>query len=400
MINSRLREASLINFSPNLAIFDKSDNMPQKQPQAENYTSGSNNYVRHSKKKPAFPISKEFHAYLEEFNRVERIPIRYNDLLEWYESIPIYDKDGNDTLWRSVIYAQHQQDEIYRGLTEIYGLLKTGGNMEVIEHLTVAQIDYCQFGNSNPFRVKIRNTFNDVHDYFYVKKVDASRVYGMELEHILSPNRIFYIIDEDTIIKEHIMGIPCDVFINTRLSNPDYQEVPLAKEFVKFNERCFVLLLGDMRSYNYVINITPDFDKRQYRARCIDFDQFCYEGRRNNYLPQFYKENNPIVAFCSKVLPPETIYQYQYEERSLIKKRYQVAKYRLHKLLDAMHEDVLSTPDKIASLAEDMNLYHHTREFERMDTMGKILRLHLKLMFDKPRLEVQGKVTFKPEVKS
>ena len=115
--------------------------------------------------------------------------------------------------------------------------------MEVIEHLTVAQVDYCQFGNSNPFRVKIKNTFNDVHDYFYVKKVDASRVYGLELEHILSPNRIFYIIDDDTIIEEHIMGIPGDMFIDDYLSQLKYQEVSLAKEFVKFNERCFVILI-------------------------------------------------------------------------------------------------------------------------------------------------------------
>ena len=368
--------------------------MSKKKQQAENY-SNSIAHVRHSKKKPAFPISDAFREYLNEYGREEKIPVKYTDLLYWSESIPIYDKRGNDTLWRSVIYAPHAQDEIHKALTEVYGLLKTGGNMSVIEHLTVAQIDYCQFGNSNPFRIKIRNTFNDVHDYFYVKKVDASRVYGLEMEHILSPNRIFYIIDEDTIIEEHIMGIPCDVFIEDFLSLQRYQEVPLAKEFVKFNERCFVLLLGDMRSYNYVINMTPDFDKTQYRARCIDFDQFCYEGRKNNYLPQFYKENNPIVEFCSRVLPPETIYQYQYEERSLIKKRYQVAKIRLLKLLDAMRDDVLSTPEKIATLAADMNQYHRTHEFDDKDTMGKILRLHLRLMFEKPRMEVPGRISFK-----
>jgi hypothetical protein len=307
----------------------------------------------------------------------------------------VYDKHGEDTLWRSVMYDNHLQKEIFEGLTQIYGLLKTGGNMQVIEHLTVAQIDYCQFGNSNPFRVKIKNLFNDVHDYFYVKKVDSSRVYGLELEHILSPNRIFFIIDEDTIIEEHIMGIPGDLFIDDYLSQSKYQEVSLAKEFVKFNERCFALLLGDMRSYNYVINITPDFDKTQYRARCIDFDQCCYEGRKNNYLPQFYKENFKIVEFCSRVLPPETIYQYQYEERSLIKKRYEVAKYRLLKLLDAMADEVLSKKEKIKSLAEELNLYHNTTEFTGKKTMGKILRLHLKLMFDKPKLTVQGKVNFK-----
>lgn len=363
--------------------------------EAENYAQDDIDHIEASKKKPAYPVSKEFAAYLTEYGREEKIPIKYTDLLDWQESIPVYDKDGEDTLWRSVIYPPHQQDEIFLALTEIYGLMKTGGNMEVIGHLTVAQIDFCQFGNTNPFRVKIKNLSNDVHDYFYVKKADASRVFGLEVEHILSPNRISYIIDEDTIIEEHIMGIPCDQFIISYLERPDYQEVSLAKEFIKFNERCFALLLGDMRSYNYVINITPDFDKRQYRSRCIDFDQFCFEGRKNNYLPQFYKENNKIVEFCSKVLPPETIYQYQYEERSQIKKRYEVAKYRLHKLLDCMADEVLSTEEKILSLAQDLNKYHKTTQFSESKTMGSIFDLHLRLMFDKPKMEVPGKIKFK-----
>ena len=363
--------------------------------EAENYSKEDIDHIEASKKKPSYPVSKEFAAYLTEYGREEKIPIKYTDLLDWQESIPVYDKEGEDTLWRSVMYPQHQQDEIFSALTEIYGLMKTGGNMKVIEHLTVAQIDFCQFGNTNPFRVKIKNLSNDVHDYFYVKKADASRVFGLEVEHILSPNRIIYIIDSDTIIEEHIMGIPTDQFVESQLLQPDYQEVSLAKEFIKFNERCFSLLLGDMRSYNYVINITQDFDKRQYRARCIDFDQFCYEGRKNNYLPQFYKENNKIVEFCSKVLPPETIYQYQYEERSQIKKRYEVAKYRLHKLIDCMVKEVLSSDEKIQSLASDLNKYHKTTEFSNVKTMGSIFDLHLKLMFDKPKMEVPGKIRFK-----
>ena len=63
----------------------------------------------------------------------------------------------------------------------------------------------------------------------------------------------------------------------------------LAKEFVKFNERCFVRLLGDMRAYNYVIAVTPDFENEQYRVKAIDFDQQSYEGRRIMYLPQLFQ---------------------------------------------------------------------------------------------------------------
>src|SRR5690554_7521140 len=72
------------------------------------------------------------------------------------------------------------KDEILLGLRQIYAELKTGGDTEIISHLTVGQIDYCLFGNSNPFRIKIVNKLNDHHDYFYIKKADASRIYGLE----------------------------------------------------------------------------------------------------------------------------------------------------------------------------------------------------------------------------
>ena len=55
-------------------------------------------------------------------------------------------------------------------------------------------------------------------------------------------------------------GIPGDDFFRDKLVDTTFNQIRMAKEFVKFNERCFVRLLGDMRSYNYVMDITPDFD--------------------------------------------------------------------------------------------------------------------------------------------
>ena len=57
-----------------------------------------------------------------------------------------------------------------------------------------------------------------------------------------------------------------------------------------------------MRSYNFVLAITPDIEDYQYRIRCIDFDQQSYEGRKNLYLPQFFKENNSFVELTLKYL--------------------------------------------------------------------------------------------------
>ena len=338
-----------------------------------------------SKKKPAFKISDTLRAYLIEYDREESIPLSYEDMKRWSDSLPVIDANGNDTLWRSVMYPQTDQEEIFDGLREIYALLKTDGDTTIIKHLKISRIEYCLFGNSNPFRIKIVNMINDNHDYFYIKKADASRVYGLELEHILSPNRMSYIVDGNTLVEDHIAGIPGDIFMESYMENSNFYPVGMAKEFVKFNERCFIMLLGDMRSYNYVIDVTPDFDKEQYRARTIDFDQLCYEGRKNFYKPQFYKENMKIVQFCMETLTPETVFQYQHEERTLMKKRYHVARTRLTNLLNSMHDDVLSTDQKRDSLKKELNEYHQTDRFENCETMGQVLRLHLDLMLGKPK---------------
>ena len=138
----------------------------------------------------------------------------------------------------------------------------------------------------------MRNIINDNYIFLYIKKADASRIYGLELEHLLSPNHINFLVYKSTLIEEHIIGIPEDIFIEQNLDKLSIQDKrALAKEFVKFNERCFIRLLADMRSYNYVIVITQDFD----RIRAIDFDQQSYEGNPKVYKPQFLKENNALV---------------------------------------------------------------------------------------------------------
>ena len=52
------------------------------------------------------------------------------------------------------------------------------------------------------------------------KKLILQEFYGLELEHILSPNRISYIVDGNTIVEDHIAGIPGDVFIKKLANRP------------------------------------------------------------------------------------------------------------------------------------------------------------------------------------
>ena len=303
----------------------------------------------------------------------------YSDLLKHQLATPVLDKKGKDTLWETVFYAPQKTEDLNKSLTYIYVMLKNEGDFSSLEHLRVERIDYCGFGNSNPFRIRIVNNYNDNYDYFYVKTADASRVYGLELEHLLSPNRISYYVDGGTLIEEHIAGIPGDVFLDTMLRDKQTNKVRLAKEFVKFNERCFIRLLGDMRSYNYVLDITPDFDDVQYRIRAIDFDQQSFEGRKNLYLPQYFKENNPLVELGMKLMNDKTVKQYQAEERSLIARRLIAARYRLKDLIDCMEIDSISTDEKVKQLREDLAAHHNAEGFLSCKKMGSILRLHLKM---------------------
>lgn len=325
-----------------------------------------------SKKKICYPITPNVNKYLNKYGRKKVLPLSYEQLLEYHDSFPV----GN-TLWITVIYNQDDFVEINSNLCLIYSLLKTEGDMSVMEHLRVDKVDFCLFGNSNPFRVKIINSFNDNYDYFYVKKTDISRILGLELEDILSPNRINYFVDNNTLIEEHISGIPGDDFIKTELNHPKTNKTRLAKEFIKFNERCFYTLLGDMRSYNYVIEMTHDFDDVQYRVRSIDFDQTCYEGRKNLYKPQFYKENIEIVKLCTELINPQTVSQYQREERARLARRIKHSRYMLKDLFYTMDQEVLSLPEKIDSLKRELAEYHNEPKFLKCTSMAQILKRNL-----------------------
>ena len=338
-----------------------------------------------SKKKPFYPVNSELRNYLKSRGREVILPIQYNDLLRISYSVPLRDKEGRDTLWEKPLYDMNQWEYLREGLIQLYAILKTEGDLSFTKHLDVARIDYCTFGNSNPFRIRIVNRFNDNYDHFYIKKEDASRIYGLELEHLLSPNRITFLTGEGTLVEEHIPGLPGDIFIQDHLERPDTNKIRLAKEFVKFNERCFIRLLGDMRSYNFVVNITPDIEDYQYRIRSIDFDQQSYEGRKNLYLPQFFKENLPYVELTMKYLNKDSIAQYQAEERTLIAVRMAAERYRVMDILNIMSRDIISTTDKREQLKHELSEHFQSSIFLRCHTMGELVKQVLRYTL-KPHL--------------
>ncbi|HEY4154057.1 MAG TPA: hypothetical protein VGM24_01470 [Puia sp.] len=336
-----------------------------------------------SRKKPIFPVNDLLRDYLKQHGREVRLPVSYNDLRLIAYAVPLKDKEGIDALWETVSYDMQHWQYIRAGLVKMYAILKTEGDMTFSKHLDVARVDFCSFANSSPFRIRIVNKFNDNYDHYYVKQADASRVYGLELEHLLSPNRITYFTHNSTLIEEHIPGIPGDVFIRKYLDEPITNRIRFAKEFVKFNERCFVRLLGDMRSYNFVVNIIPDIEDFQYRIRSIDFDQQSYEGRKSLYLPQFFKENKALVDLCIKYLNRDSITQYQTEERTMMAFRVASSRFRLMHLLNIMSKDQISTPEKLMQLKQELAQAFDAPIFLKSRSMGQVVKRQLKQTLQK-----------------
>lgn len=333
--------------------------------------------MSYQKRKPAYKVNKKLYKYLMEYSREMELPVLYSDLLNFTQGFPVYDSEGKDSLWETVIYSQTDTQEMNEGLKRIYSMLLSDGDTTSLMHLSIDRIDYCTFGNSKPFRIKVINKINDNYDYFYVKQADASRIYGLELEHILSPNKINYLIYKNTLIEEHIIGIPGDQFIEYNLKRKLHNKVRLAKEFIKFNERCYIRLLGDMRSYNYVVTVTPDFDQDQYRIRAIDFDQQSYEGRRSFYYPHYFKENLAFVKMGMDCLTVESVEQYQREERSFIAKRIKNERRQLKKLISIMEKDTISTPEKLKALRNEIAKKEKNSIFKTAKSMGHLVRLML-----------------------
>ena len=191
---------------------------------------------------------------------------------------------------------------------------------------------------------------------------------------MLSPYNLNFLVNNNSLIEEHISGIPGDIFIKENLDScSDLEKTQIAKEYVKFNERTMVRLLGDMRSYNYVVIPIHDFDQVIYKIRAIDFDQQCFEGSFSVYRPQFFKENFPIMEIVREKLNRSSIVQYKIEERSIIAKRLISFNKRIDNLISIMKNQKLSLPENLEKLKIEIFNYTKDSSFKKSKSMGDLM---------------------------
>lgn len=323
--------------------------------------------------KEVYAVSNRLQQYLQQFEKDVPLTVSYNELLHYEYSNAIKDENGKHTHWERVVYHDPVLSKLKEKLPALYTQLKNETGIQI------ESIDFCEFANSMPFRINIINTKNNTKDFFYIKSADASRIYGLELEQLLTSNHINFLYHHNTLVEEHIDGIPGDIFLESANVLTTMEKELLAAAFIQFNENCFARLLGDMRSYNFVVlkNNNPE---NPFTIKAIDFDQQCYEGRLNLYLPQFYKENYGYVKMATTIFSNEAIEHIRSIERKRLAAMITKNQFRLDALLDVMSQEEISENYKVLTLSKELDQYHQTETFNRHKTMGLLVKEHLYLL--------------------
>jgi hypothetical protein len=132
--------------------------------------------------------------------------------------------------------------------------------------------------------------------------------------------------------------------------------------------------------------------------RAIDFDQHCYEGDVKIYMPQYFKENNPIINLGFKSMSSVLELQYQKEERTRLLTRAKAAGAQLEILINAMRNEALSTEENVTKLRSGLASLYEDEAFHSAKTMGDLLATSLKMLEAHP-IRKRYKISSKPEVK-
>ena len=77
-----------------------------------------------SRRKPMYPVNNQLRQYLRVHGREVKLPVTYDNLLNYTWSVAIIDKNGKDTLWERTTYDSRDWDYIRDGLVKIYAILK------------------------------------------------------------------------------------------------------------------------------------------------------------------------------------------------------------------------------------------------------------------------------------
>jgi len=313
--------------------------------------------------------------YLLQQNRTASLGFCYADLQDYRYTDSLKDDRGKHTHWERVVYHSDRNSALHPRLVSAYFSLCEKAGIRITDPggLQITAIDFCEYANSMPFRITLTDR-SGKSDSFFVKQADASRIYGLELEHLLSHPDISFICMGDTLVEQEITGVFADTYLQGSGQLPQSEKRQAARAFAAFNLRCFVRLLGDMRSYNFVLQKSGE---AQLFFRAIDFDQQTYEGNTALYFSHAYSENQTLVNWVQELLPEDEIVSIEQDAITAMRRSAAEHPGRLLRLLEIISSDEITEHYKFLQLRNGLVHYHRSDAFAKCSTMGGLLRQQL-----------------------
>ena len=102
---------------------------------------------------------------------------------------------------------------------------------------------------------------------------------------------------------------------------------------------------------------------------------------KNQFIfPQYFKENNALIQLGMEYITPESMRQYQREERALIATRVKSSHLELEDILQTMEKDQLAPATNVDQLKNELAKHYQVDSFLQCKSMGELLRKSLSLV--------------------
>ncbi len=250
-----------------------------------------------------------------------------------------------------------------------------GGNDKVeklFKELEIKSIEEMSYADTKPLRIRL-NFSDKLEEVFYAKKFDERRLFGLELENLLSQYKYNYSASGGGIYEEEIKGVEAiEIAENTR------KERIYLEELVKLDYRSFVMLLGDMHNQNYLISRIDYKNDKEYCARPIDFDKLFEVGElRNGFVLSLNQRKTAISK-----MGWERYRSIINLEREKMRKRYLENSARIISLLN-----IISSSDscniRTENIRNSLIRYYSSEkallpDFSKARNMGHLLGIHIR----------------------
>jgi len=308
--------------------------------------------------------------YLTQHHKASSLP-SYHDMRECVD----YERevDEEDPGLEELFVVPESRDEFHQAVRQVASHL-WGGEAhppELFQNLSVVSVHEYTYADHKPLRIEVMLPGAVTHT-FYAKPFNERRLYGLELEHLLSPYKYDYSVSGEAIFEDHIMGTDAKDFMEAYRGYP-YRNPDFAEEMLRLDFRTRAFLLGDMHDQNYIISQVESGDERAFVARPIDFDKLFLIRDLEGAGVISTKDRESVTELLGKGRC-ESVIGF---ERERMKRRFYENKARIRDLFNLIGQSQdcsSSLPDLSMSLAQ----HYGSQDLYDADSMGELFRGHLR----------------------